>query len=80
MDIKCYIPALRARLQACPATNLQLAGASHGVLSPSWISKFRSGRMLNPRVDTLSALMEALEHVELESSSAEPIENRRAAA
>jgi hypothetical protein len=36
--------------------------------------------MLNPRVDTLSALMEALEHVELESSSAEPIENRRAAA
>jgi hypothetical protein len=64
MDIQAHIATLRRRLGACRATNATLAAASGGVLSESWISKFRAGRMANPRVDTLLALETALEACE----------------
>lgn len=64
MDIQCYIPTLISRLKACPATNSQLADAANGVVSPSWISKFRSGRMRNPQVGSIAALITAMEQFE----------------
>ena len=64
MDIQAHVTTLRQRLAACRATNATLAAASDGVLSESWISKFRSGRMANPRVDTLMALETALDACE----------------
>ena len=64
MDIQAHIATLRRRLGACRATNATISEASGGVLSESWISKFRAGRMVNPRVDTLMALETALEACE----------------
>lgn len=60
MDIDTYIRQLRARLAACPLTRDQLAERTGGVLSASWVSKFASGVMDNPRADTLKALDTAL--------------------
>jgi len=60
MDIQAHVANLHRRLGACRATNAALAAASANVLSESWISKFRAGRMANPRVDTLLALEKAL--------------------
>lgn len=70
MNIQSHLAGLRERLRACKATNAALVAASGGLLSESWISKFRAGHLINPRVDTLIALDKALsacEHV------AEPI-------
>jgi hypothetical protein len=60
MDIQAHVANLHRRLGACRATNAVLSEESGGVLSESWISKFRAGRMANPRVDTLLALEKAL--------------------
>jgi hypothetical protein len=59
-QIHTYIHRLRARLLACHATNQQLVEAGGGAFSPSWVSKFRAGRMANPRYETLLALDDAL--------------------
>jgi hypothetical protein len=64
MNLQNHLGGLRERLLACRATNGTLAAASGGVLSESWISKFRAGHMVNPRVDTLMALETALEACE----------------
>ena len=60
MNMQTHLASLRDRLRACKATNAALSAASSGVLSKSWISKFRAGHMNNPRVDTLAALDRAL--------------------
>jgi hypothetical protein len=73
MDIQEHVANLHRRLVACHATNAVLAQASDGILSESWISKFRAGRMANPRVDTLLALEKAL------CSCEHPAETRTAA-
>jgi len=41
-------------------TRDQIAAATGGALSSSWVSKFASGRMRNPRLDSLIALDQAL--------------------
>ena len=64
MNLQTHLAGLRGRLLACRATNATLAAASGGVLSESWISKFRAGHMANPRMDTLLALETALEACE----------------
>jgi hypothetical protein len=64
MSIHAYIDDIRQRLIACHATNAMVVEASGGVFSESWVSKFRSGRMKNPRVETLSALDGALSTLE----------------
>jgi transcriptional regulator with XRE-family HTH domain len=56
MNIREHVDLLRDRLKASTATNEQVAQASGGVISSSWVSKFASGRMLNPTIDTLVAL------------------------
>ncbi len=73
MDIQAHIANLHRRLIKCRATNAVLAEESGGILSESWISKFRAGRMANPRVDTLLALEKAL------CSCERPTETRTAA-
>ena len=64
MDIREHVDTLRTRLLRCTATRDQVAAATHGVLSSSWVSKFASGRMLNPRVESLVALDAALTEIE----------------
>jgi transcriptional regulator with XRE-family HTH domain len=61
MNIPEHIDALRAKLQRCPMTREQVARATGGTLSASWVSKFASGRMRNPRMDSLLALERALD-------------------
>lgn len=61
MEIEHYIATLRDRLADCPMTRDQLAEASGGALSASWLSKFAAGHMDNPRVGTLMALETALD-------------------
>jgi DNA-binding Xre family transcriptional regulator len=65
MNIQTHMVSLRDRLLACKATNAELADAAGHIISPSWISKFRSGRMKNPRIDSLLALDSALAQCEL---------------
>lgn len=60
MNIQAYLDELRARVRECPTSRDQLALATQGALSPSWINKFAAGRMRNPRVDSLVALDQAL--------------------
>ena len=60
MDLELYISTLRSRLEECGMTREQLAAASGGELSASWLSKFAAGHMANPRVGTLLALESAL--------------------
>lgn len=76
MNIQAQINILRTRLRTCQATNAALSEAAAGELSPSWISKFRSGHLHNPRVDTLVALDRALNACE----GARSTEPERAAA
>jgi hypothetical protein len=64
MNIQSHLAGLRERLRACKATNAALVAASDGRLSESWISKFRSGHLHNPRLDTLVALDAALKSCE----------------
>lgn len=64
MNIQAYVESLKARLAGCKATREDLAQASGGRLSTSWISKFASGARDNPTVATLVALDEALQAVE----------------
>lgn len=61
MNMQAHLSMLRNRLRACKATNAALSAASAGVLSESWISKFRAGHLNNPRLETLIALDAALE-------------------
>jgi len=63
MNIQSYIDDLRHRLRECPASRDQIALATAGVVSPSWVNKFAAGRMNNPRVDSLVALDQALSRV-----------------
>jgi transcriptional regulator with XRE-family HTH domain len=63
MNIQSHVEALKVRLSECPATREEIAAAT-GLLSASWVSKFASGRMRNPRVDSLVALDTALSHFE----------------
>jgi transcriptional regulator with XRE-family HTH domain len=60
MDIQNHVESLRAQLKTCPLTRDQIAAATGGALSSSWVSKFASGRMRNPRVDSLLALERAI--------------------
>lgn len=60
MNIQAYLDELRARVRACPASRDQIALATGGAISPSWVQKFAVGRMRNPRVDSLVALDQAL--------------------
>ncbi len=64
MDIHAYIECLKTRLRDCHATRDQVAIATNGVVSASWVSKFASNRMRNPRVESLIALDLALESLE----------------
>jgi hypothetical protein len=73
MNIQNYVGGLRRRLLACSATNSALVVASGGRLSESWISKFRAGHLTNPRVETMIALVQALDSCE------HPAETRTAA-
>jgi transcriptional regulator with XRE-family HTH domain len=68
MNITEHVDSLRARLLACHATREQVAAASGGVISSSWVSKFASGRMTNPRIDTLMALDDALNRLNREAA------------
>jgi transcriptional regulator with XRE-family HTH domain len=68
MSITDHVDLLRARLLACRATREQVAQASGGVISSSWVSKFASGRMTNPRIDTLTALDQALNSLDREAA------------
>jgi transcriptional regulator with XRE-family HTH domain len=61
MDICAHIESLRERLQASNMTRDEVAAATGGAISASWVSKFASGRMRNPRVDSLLALERAIE-------------------
>ncbi|NCC40583.1 MAG: XRE family transcriptional regulator [Gammaproteobacteria bacterium] len=61
MDICAHIESLRERLQASNMTRDQVAAATNGALSASWVSKFASGKMRNPRIDSLLALERAIE-------------------
>jgi hypothetical protein len=61
MDIQAHIELLRERLQSSGMTRDQIAAATGGALSASWVSKFASGRMRNPRVDSLLALERAID-------------------
>jgi transcriptional regulator with XRE-family HTH domain len=61
MDIQEHIETLRARLRDSRLTREQVAAATGGALSASWVSKFASGRMRNPRVDSLMALERAID-------------------
>ena len=63
MNIRTHVDALRSRLSECQATREEIAAAT-GLLSASWVSKFASGRMKNPRVDSLVALDLALSSFE----------------
>lgn len=56
MDIDAYIAELRQRLAGCRLTREQVACRTGGALSASWISKFASGNMSNPRAASLKAL------------------------
>lgn len=60
MNMQTYIEELRSRVLTCHATRDQIAAATHGVVSSSWVSKFAAGRMRNPRADSLVALDTAL--------------------
>jgi transcriptional regulator with XRE-family HTH domain len=60
MDIQAHIESLRERLQSSGMTRDQIAAATGGALSASWVSKFASGKMRNPRVDSLVALERAI--------------------
>jgi transcriptional regulator with XRE-family HTH domain len=60
MEIRMHIDTLRERLRSCAATREQIAAATGGSLSSSWVSKFASGRMRNPRVESLIALEQAI--------------------
>jgi predicted transcriptional regulator len=63
MNIQSYIDDLRRRLRECPASRDQIALATDGAVSPSWVNKFAAGRMNNPRVDSLMALDQALSEI-----------------
>jgi transcriptional regulator with XRE-family HTH domain len=63
MNLHSHVEALKMRLAECPATREEIAAAT-GLLSASWVSKFASGRMRNPRLDSLVALELALSHFE----------------
>ncbi|MFZ1538877.1 MAG: hypothetical protein WAT23_16030 [Chromatiaceae bacterium] len=69
MNLQAHIEALRTRVRDCHATRDQIALATNGVVSSSWVSKFASGKMRNPRADSLVALDLALDALE----SARPI-------
>lgn len=64
MDIPAYIECLKTRLRDCHATRDQVALATGGVVSASWVSKFASNKMRNPRVDSLIALDLAIQSFE----------------
>lgn len=61
MDLCTHVETLRRRTAECPLTRHQLADLSGGVFSASWVSKFISGAMDNPRLQTLLALESALD-------------------
>jgi transcriptional regulator with XRE-family HTH domain len=61
MDICAHIESLRERLRASNMTRDQVAAATNGALSASWVSKFASGKMRNPRMDSLLALERAMD-------------------
>ena len=60
MNIQAHVDNLRCRLKKSPATYDEVAAATDGVVSSSWVAKFSAGRMKNPRVDSLIALENAL--------------------
>jgi len=64
MDIDDYTETLRSRLAVCRLTREQLAAATGGRLSASWLSKFAAGHMTNPRIDSLKVLDLALRSCE----------------
>jgi hypothetical protein len=68
MDIDAYITTLQTRLADCPLTRDQLAQKTDGALSASWLSKFASGHMQNPRADSLRALDAALASCERQAA------------
>ena len=69
MNAEQYTSELRRRLMRCGATNDAIAGLSQGAVSSSWVSKFRSGKIANPRVLSLAALARALDRAECEAVS-----------
>lgn len=64
MNLETYVEALRARLRDNPATRAGMSAATNGALSTSWVSKFASGRMQNPRVKTLIDLERAMNRLD----------------
>jgi transcriptional regulator with XRE-family HTH domain len=64
MELEKHLDHLRTRLAQCGATRKGLAAETGGKISASWISKFASGRMKNPRIDTLISIAKALDRLE----------------
>jgi hypothetical protein len=64
MDILKHTEQVRARLQASPASHIEIHQASGGDLSVSWLSKFGRGVMANPSVQTLAMLEQTLDRIE----------------
>lgn len=65
MDLQAHIEHLRRRLNRRAATWGQVASASGGELTASWVAKFAVGRMRNPTARSLIALESALDQCEL---------------
>ena len=68
MNIQDHVENLRRRVKECPATYDEIAAATNGVVSSSWVAKFSAGRMKNPRVDSLLALENALASKEADAT------------
>ncbi len=64
MNLENYVEAPRARLRDNPATRAGMSAATNGAISTSWVSKFASGRMQNPRVRTLIDLERAMSRLD----------------
>lgn len=62
MNLEAYLLELRSRLKDCHASQAEIAAASGGELSLSWVSKFNIGRLHNPGIRSLDALDKALKH------------------
>lgn len=64
MDLIAHKDRLRARLLASRVHRMDLANASGGVISYSWLSKFANGWRDNPTITTLTALERVLDELE----------------
>lgn len=62
MNLETYVSELRTRLREAPVTQREIARLAGPEISFSWVSKFSTGALKNPSVDSLLALERALDH------------------